>query len=159
MNMGYTNLEGGKAGNPLKYSDLTQRIIACAIAVHRELGPGFIESIYERALAVEMTHEGLRFERQKGIAVSYRSDEIGEHRLDFLVEGSVVAELKAGSALEDIHFAIVRSYLKACKLDTGLLLNFAAMPMTIRRVGRERGYYSGSSRVREVSEPDIADAP
>lgn len=135
------NLEGRKAGKGLKQSALTERIITAAIAVHRELGPGFLESVYEEAVAIEFTAGGIDFERQRAVPVSYRGIPIGEHRLDFLVEGSVVVELKAIKALEDVHFAIVRSYLKACALDTGLLLNFAAMPLTIRRVGREYSYY------------------
>jgi len=135
------NLEGRKAGKGLKQSALTERIIAAAITVHRELGPGFLESIYEEALAVEFGVCGIRHERQRIVPVTYRERSIGEHRLDFLVEDSVVVELKATKALEDVHFAIVRSYLKACALDTALLLNFAAMPLAIRRVGREHSYY------------------
>jgi GxxExxY protein len=70
--------------------------------------------------------------------VLYQEHHVGEHRLDFLVAGSVVVELKAISSLEDIHFAIVRSYLKATHLQDGLLLNFASCPLTIKRVTRER---------------------
>jgi GxxExxY protein len=136
------NLEGKKAGNGLKHKSLTQRIIAAALTVHRELGPGFLESVYEEALAIEFEECGLKFERQKTVPVLYRGRPIGEHRLDFLVEGCVIVELKAVKALEDVLFAVVRSYLKACALETALLMNFAAMPMTIRRVGREHSYYN-----------------
>jgi GxxExxY protein len=135
------NLEGRKAGNGLKHSSLTQRIITAALTVHRELGPGFLESVYEEALAIEFEACGLKFERQKTVPVAYRGRPIGEHRLDFLVEGCVIVELKAVKALEDVFFAVVRSYLKASALETALLMNFAAMPMTIRRVGREHSYY------------------
>ena len=135
------NLEGMKAGKGLNQSALTERIIAAAITVHRELGPGFLESIYESALAIEFDACRIAYERQRIVPVVYRERPIGEHRLDFLVEGSVIVELKATKALEDVHFAIVRSYLKACALDTALLLNFATMPLTIRRVGREHSYY------------------
>jgi GxxExxY protein len=87
------------------------------------------------------------------VPVLYRGHSIGEHRLDFLVAGTVVVELKAMKALEDVHFAIVRSYLKACALEIGLLLNFASMPMTIKRVGRERSFYRESAVLHEESDP------
>jgi GxxExxY protein len=121
----------------LPNQELTQRIIGAAIAVHKSLGPGFLESAYEEALAIEFIHHGIAFERQKVLPVFYRAQKIAEHRLDFLVESCVVVELKAVSALEPIHFAIVRSYLKAANLDSALLLNFATMPLTVKRVGRE----------------------
>ena len=110
----------------LQNKALTDRIIAAAIRVHTELGPGFLETMYEEALATELTVAGIRFERQKLLPVFYREHLIGEHRLDFVVERMVIVELKAISALEDIHFAIVRSYLKAANLDDALLLNFAS---------------------------------
>jgi GxxExxY protein len=116
---------------------LTDRIIAGAIRVHKELGPGFIEAMYEEALAIELDAASIGFERQKLLPVFYREHLIGEHRLDFLVEHKVIVELKAISALEDIHFAIVRSYLKAANLADALLLNFAAVRLIVKRVGRE----------------------
>ena len=121
----------------LQNKHLTERIIAAAIRVHKELGPGFLEAMYEEALAIELAASGLAFERQKLLPVFYREHLIGEHRLDFLVEGKVIVELKAISALEDIHFAIVRSYLKAANMDDALLLNFATARLTVKRVGRE----------------------
>jgi len=121
----------------LRNKNLTERIIAAAIRVHKELGPGFLEGMYEEVLAIELAAAGLTFERQKLLPVFYREHLIGEHRLDFLVERRVVLELKAISALEDIHFAIVRSYLKAANLDDALLLNFATARLTVKRVGRE----------------------
>ena len=117
--------------------ELTQRIIGAAIAVHKVLGPGFLESGYEEALAIEFAHQGITFERQRVLPVHYRGQKIAEHRLDFLVESRVIVELKAISAPEDIHFAIVRSYLKAANLESALILNFATMPLTVKRVGRE----------------------
>ena len=116
---------------------LTGRIIAAAIRVHRALGPGFLEAMYEQALGIELAEAGIGFERQKLLPVFYREHLIGEHRLDFLVEQNVVLELKAITALEDIHFAIVRSYLKAANLNDALLLNFAGARLTVKRVGRE----------------------
>jgi GxxExxY protein len=116
---------------------LTDRIIAAAIRVHKELGPGFLEAMYEEALAIELAAAGINFERQKLLPVFYREHVMGEHRLDFLVEQKVILELKATSALEDIHFVTVRSYLKAANLDDALLLNFATTRLTVKRVGRE----------------------
>jgi len=122
----------------LKEKDLTERIIRAAIAVHRHLGPGFLESIYEEALCIELDESGIPYERQKAIPLSYRGRPVGEHRLDLLIGGNVVVELKAVSALEKIHFSVVRSYMKAVGCDVGLLLNFATMPLTVKRVGREK---------------------
>ena len=121
----------------LQNKHLTERIIAAAIRVHIELGPGFLEAMYEEALAIELAAAAISFERQKLLPVFYREHLVGEHRLDFLVEQKVVLELKAISALEDIHFAIVRSYLKAVDLSDALLLNFATLRLTVKRVGRE----------------------
>src|SRR6266567_5853164 len=131
------NHESRKAGKNLRDSELTDRIIAAAIRVHRALGPGFLENVYEEALAVEFALSGIQFVRQKPIALFYKDHQIGEHRLDFLVEDKIVVELKAINALEDIHFAIGRSYLKATNLEDGLLLNFATAPLTIKRFCRE----------------------
>lgn len=132
------NQESRKAGKVLQDANITHRIIGAAIQVHRALGPGFLESVYEEALAVEFALSGIHFIRQKTIPLFYKDHQIGEHRLDFLVEGRVVVELKAIRALEDIHFAIGRSYLKATNLHDGLLLNFAAAPLTIKRFCREQ---------------------
>jgi len=126
--------ESRNAGNALRDSQITESIIAAAIAVHRELGPGFLESVYEQALAVEFAIRGIAFVRQKAIPLFYRDYQIGEHRLDFVVE------LKAVEGLEKVHFAIVRSYLKATGLSDGLILNFSSMPLTVKRVRRERGF-------------------
>ena len=127
--------------------EITDRIIGAAIQVDRTLGPGFLEAIYEEALAAEFDHLGISYERQQTIRIEYRTKPIGEHRLDFLVEGKMVVELKAVNAIEDDHFAIVRSYLKATNLQSALLLNFASMPLTTKRVGREE-----SGRNKSVAE-------
>src|ERR1700751_4130639 len=132
--------ENRNEGRALRDSEITEPIIASAIAVHRELGPGFLESIYEQALAVEFALRGIAFVRQKAIPLFYRDHQIGEHRLDFVVEDKIVVELKAVEKLEKVHFAIVRSYLKAAGLSDGLILNFSSMPLTVKRVRRERGF-------------------
>jgi len=120
--------ESRKAGKELRDSEITDSIIVAAIAVHRELGPGFLETIHEQALAVEFAIRGIAFVRHKSIPLFYRDHQIGEHRVDFLVEDKIVVELKAVEALEKVHFAIVRSYLKAAGLSDELILNFSSMP-------------------------------
>ncbi len=117
--------------------EITDKILAAAIRVHRELGPGYLESIYEEALCVELAAMGLAVERQKSVEIHYRNQIVGMHRLDLLVESRVVVELKAIEEFEPIHFSIVRSYLKATDLETGLLLNFHSVPLAIKRIGRE----------------------
>src|SRR5437867_6568887 len=132
------NQESRNIGKNLRDAEITQQIIAAAIRVHRELGPGFLESIYEEALAVEFALSGIQFIRQHSIPLFYRDHQIGEHRLDFLVEGKIIVELKSISELQDVHFAVGRSYLKATNVQDGLLLNFATAPLTIKRFCRER---------------------
>ena len=133
--------ESRNAGTELRHREITDVIIAAAIAVlHRELGPGFLESIYEQALAVEFALRGIAFVRQKPIPLFYRDHQIGEHRLDLLVKDKIVVELKAVEALENVHFAIVRSYLKAAGLADGLIVNFSTMPLTVKRARQERTF-------------------
>jgi len=132
------NEESRKVGRILRHSEITEQVIAAAIQVHRELGPGFLESIYEEALAVEFALTGIQFIRQHPVPLFYRDHQIGEHRLDFLAEGKIIVELKAISELQDVHFAVGRSYLKATNVQDGLLLNFATAPLTIKRFCRER---------------------
>ncbi len=115
--------------------ELSSRVIEAAIAVHTALGPGFIESVYESALAVELTARGIRFERQKVIRILHRGEEVGEHRLDLLVEGCLLVEMKAVKEMEDIFYVIGRSQMKAAGIRDGLILNFASMPLTIKRIG------------------------
>ena len=142
------NLETMKPETKLGNPALTERIIGAAIRVHKELGPGFLETLYEEALAIELARGGVIFERQKLLPVFYHEQVIGEHRLDFLVEEKVIVELKAISALEDVHYAILRSYLKAANLADALLLNFATPRLTIKRVGREYHPQSQNEEVR-----------
>jgi GxxExxY protein len=117
--------------------DLVYRVIGCMIAVHKELGPGFIESPYHRALEIELGCQGIYFESEKEITLYYRGKVIGKHELDLFVEDELVVELKAVDELHAKHYAQVRSYLKAVKKPVGLLANFAAYPLDCRRVERE----------------------
>jgi GxxExxY protein len=104
--------------------DLANAVIGAAIEVHRVLGPGYLESVYEAALAVELKLRGMAFEMQKPISVEYKGHAVGEGRLDLLVGGKLVVELKAIDALAPIHTAQVMSYLKTLNLPLGLLINF-----------------------------------
>ena len=101
-------------------------VIGAAIEVHRTLGPGYLESVYEEALAVELSLRGLSFERQHAFALDYKGHRVGEGRLDFLVDNCLVVELKAVEAIAPVHRAQVISYLKALRLPLALLLNFKA---------------------------------
>lgn len=121
----------------LQHRDLSGRVIEAAIKVHQSLGPGFLESVYENALCVELGRRGVGFERQKTVALFYEDVQVGEHRLDLLVEGVLLVELKAVRELESVFFAIGRSQMKAAGIHDGLILNFGVMPLAIKRVGRE----------------------
>ncbi len=103
---------------------LAKAVIDAAIEVHRNLGPGFLESVYEEALAIELNVRGIRFERQKAISVKYKEQPVGEGRLDLLIAEKLLVELKAVETLAPIHKAQVISYLKATGLQLGLLINF-----------------------------------
>jgi GxxExxY protein len=122
----------------LHHRDLSGRVIEAAIKVHQALGPGFLESVYETALCVEFDRRGISYERQKVVRILYESVPVGEHRLDLLVEGVLLVDLKAVKELESIFFSIGRAQMKAAGIEDGLLLNFGSMPLTIKRVGRER---------------------
>ena len=103
---------------------LANVVIGAAIEVHRILGPGYLECVYEEALAVELELRRIPFERQKPVSVDYKSHAVGEGRLDLLVSNKLIVELKAVDALAPIHTAQVMSYLKTTKLPLGLLINF-----------------------------------
>jgi GxxExxY protein len=117
-----------------KYGELTHKIIGCAMRVHGQIGNGFQEVIYQRALEIEMAHEGLAFEREKNMAVYYRGIQIGERRVDFFVEQIIMVELKAIIALEDVHFAQGTNYLEAYNMEIGLLINFGSQSLTFKRL-------------------------
>lgn len=104
--------------------DLATAVIGAAIEVHRVLGPGYLEIVYERALAFELELRGVPFERQSPVCVAYKGREVGEGRLDLLVGGTLIVELKTVDVLAPIHTAQIMSYLKAMRLPLGLIINF-----------------------------------
>ena len=118
----------------LEQEELSGSVVGAAIEVHKALGPGFLESVNENALALELAARGIGFERQRAVPILYRGSEVGLHRLDLLVAALIVVELKAVMALEDVHFAMVRSYLRATGREHGLILNFAKPTLEIKCV-------------------------
>ncbi len=117
--------------------ELTERIIGCAMRVHSTLGPGFLESVYERALAHELARNGLRVDCQKPIHVAYDDVPVGEFFVDLLVEGTVIVENKAIQALTFFNEVQLVNYLTATGIDVGLLLNFGSERLQFRRKHRK----------------------
>jgi GxxExxY protein len=117
------------------HEDLTDRILRCAIDVHKVLGPTLPERTYQSAMAIEMFYGGLRFEREPSLPVTYRGVPIGHHRPDFIVEETVVLEIKSVARFESVFYSQVVTYLKVSGLPVGLLLNFnvSAMSHGIKR--------------------------
>ena len=116
------------------YGDLTDKIIELAIKVHKKLGPGFVEKIYEKALSYELSKISIKHERQRLIRVVYDEILLGDQRVDLVIEDKVIIELKAVSELNNIHQAQMISYLKASNKKVGLILNFAKPKLEIRRI-------------------------
>ena len=121
-----------------KYSELTSKIIGCAMTVHKVLGNGFQEVIYQRALEIEMILAGLSFSREFEMPIYYREKQIGTRRVDFLVEEEISVELKAITKLEDTHFAQAINYLEAYNLEIGLLINFGEMSLNFKRLTNKK---------------------
>jgi GxxExxY protein len=113
---------------------LTERIISCIITVHQTLGAGYVESIYQRALLLELRKQGLATEAEKKVIVYYDGQPVGRHQLDLIVESDVVVELKTVGAMTKAHYTQVRSYLKASRLRLALLVNFAGERADFRRI-------------------------
>jgi GxxExxY protein len=117
-----------------EFEKLSGEILAAAVDVHKTLGPGFLESVYEKAMYVAFRRRGIPFAEQAEVRVFFDGQEVGLHRLDLIVDQQIVVEIKAIKALEDIHFAQVKSHLKATGLHVGLLLNFNAPTLVAKRV-------------------------
>jgi GxxExxY protein len=115
-------------------SDLTGKIIKCAIEVHTLLGNGFQEVIYQRALAIEFAIQNVPFEREFEMPLFYKGEQIGTRRVDFFVDGKVMVEIKALIQLEDVHLAQAINYLEAYQMEVGLLINFGSKSLDFKRV-------------------------
>ena len=119
-------LPGTRPDSPLSREGewAMHQTIGCALAVHRELGPGFLESIYQKAMYIELDNRSLSYERERAIQVRYRSIEIPGQRVDLIIQGLIVVELKSVVRLDQIHRAQLISYLRTMGLKGGLLINF-----------------------------------
>lgn len=117
-----------------KYKDITEKIIGCAMKVHRTLGNGFQEVIYQRALEKEFFTNKIIFEREKDMDIYYEGYKIGTRRVDFLVENKISVELKALAMLENVHLAQAKNYLETYNVETGLLINFGAKSLEMKRI-------------------------
>ena len=118
----------------MKYKELTEKIIGCAMRVHSALGNGFQEVIYQRCLAIEMEQAGLGFARELEMTIYYNGIDVGTRRVDFLVEECIMVELKALINLEDVHLAQAMNYVEAYRSEVGLLINFGAKSLQFKRV-------------------------
>jgi GxxExxY protein len=117
-----------------KHSELTSKIIGCAIEVHKHLGNGFQEVIYQRALEIEFRLQGINAQREFEMPLSYKGVEIGTRRVDFFVEEKIMVEIKAIIELEDVHLAQAINYLEAYNLEVGLLINFGSKSLDFKRI-------------------------
>jgi len=120
----------------LLYEEITYKIIGAAMEVHRILGPGFLEAVYEEALAHELDLQDVKYERQKDIKVKYKRIIAKQYTADFLVEKKVVVEIKAIKQLTDIDDAQLQNYLKASEIRVGLLINFGEKSLKYKRIIR-----------------------
>jgi GxxExxY protein len=118
----------------METNDITHKIIGCAMKVHNTLGNGFPEVIYQRALAIEMTSSGLKFEKEKDMPIIYEGQQIGSRRVDFFVENCIMLELKAFEKIEDIHKNQAINYLEVYNIADGLLINFGGLSLDFKRV-------------------------
>lgn len=123
-----------KFGNTEAINQLTHKIIGCAMQVHKALGNGFQEVIYQRALAIEFAHQNISFEREMEMDLQYRGEDIGTRRVDFFVEGEVMVEIKAIEKLEGVHKAQAINYCEAYNIANGLLINFGSTSLDFKRV-------------------------
>ena len=121
-----------------KHSELTSKVIGCAMRVHSALGNGFQEVIYQRALQIEMSLADIPFSREFEMPIYYKNQHIGTRRVDFLVEGILSVELKAVTKVEDVHFAQAINYLEAYNLETGLLINFGERSLNFKRLNNKK---------------------
>jgi GxxExxY protein len=118
----------------MKHKELTYKIIGCAMEVHKHLGNGFQEVIYQRALSIEFENQGIEFSREHEMQIQYKGHEIGTRRVDFFVESKIMVEIKAVINLEDVHLAQAMNYVEAYNLEIGLLINFGSKSLQHNRV-------------------------
>ncbi len=137
-----------------KYSDITAKIIGSAMAVHTKLGNGFQEVIYQRALAIEMTKQGLSFVRELEMPIYYDEINIGTRRVDFFVEDKIMVELKALTLLEKVHLAQALNYLEAYKMEIGMLINFGNTKLEFKRLTIEHKLNQTNHLINNINGAD-----
>ena len=120
----------------LRYQEFTSRIIGAAMRVHNELGSGFQEVVYQRALVIEFESASIPYAREVAVPIHFKGHVIGERRVDFLILNKICVEIKAISRLETLQLAQAKNYIEAFKMDVGLLLNFGAASLEFKRVER-----------------------
>lgn len=118
----------------MKYEEITYKIIACAMEVHKKLGPGYPEYIYHRALIIEFKLQNIKFEDEYEIRIYYKGEQVGVRRVDFLVEKTIPVEIKAATELSDINIAQAKNYLEAAGIEIGLLINFGSSSLQFKRM-------------------------
>ena len=118
----------------MKYEDLTHSIIGAAMEVHKHLGNGFQEVVYQRALSIELHLLGIAHEREKEMSLYYKGHDVGTRRVDFFIDGKILVEIKALINLEDAHLAQAMNYVEAYNMEIGLLLNFGSKSLQFKRV-------------------------
>ena len=121
-----------------KYHDITEKIIGAGMKVHAALGNGFQEVIYQRALAIELDEMKLLYEREKEMPIYYKSNKIGERRVDFFVEKKIMVEIKAMIQLENVHLAQAKNYLEAYNIEVGMLINFGSASLQFKRLHNKK---------------------
>ena len=122
----------------MKYADITEKIIKCAMKVHNTLGNGFQEVIYQRALEIEMRKTGINFSREFEMPILYEGEQIGTRRVDFLVQEIISVEIKAVIQLESVHLAQAMNYLEAYNLEIGLLINYGSNSLQFKRLTNKK---------------------
>lgn len=122
----------------MKHEDITYKIIACAMEVHKKIGPGYPEYIYHRALMIEFKLQKVYFEDEFEIRIYYKGEQVGIRRVDFLVEKEVPLEIKAATELSDLNIAQAKNYLEAGGIEIGLLINFGASSLQFKRMINNR---------------------
>jgi GxxExxY protein len=118
----------------LKYKDITEKIISASMKVHAELGGGFQEAVYHRALEIELTQMRIPFKSEHEMPIYYKGNKVGERRVDVLVDKKICVELKAVNELERLHLAQAKNYLEAFNLEVGLLINFGGISLQFKRL-------------------------
>ncbi len=132
-----------------QYSELTGKVIGCAMEVHRFLGNGFQEVIYQRALSIELNMQGIEHIREQEMVLKYKGHDIGTRRVDFFIEDKIMLEIKAVKELEDVHLAQAINYLEAYGLEIGLLINFGNTSLQFKRVMKPNKNQSPSKNQQE----------